>query len=221
MNYYLIVEGITEKKVYKKWIPYLRPELSHVPAIYDISENNFSIISGKGYPQYFDVIDFAIDDVNSNPQVNEVVISIDSEEMTLEDKINEMKDFLDGKDCTANINIMIQHFCFETWALGNKRIGPRNPPRNSIVFEYKNYFNVLTQDPELLGGYDRDELNRSQFAYKYLASLVRQRGTSYSKTHPTAVLNKQYLEGVIKRFSQNGHIRSIKTFLDIFGHTLP
>lgn len=214
MNYYIVVEGISEKTVYKSWISFLNPGLVYVPTIFDIEENNFSIISGRGYPQYFDVIEAAIDDVNTHSDIDKFVISIDSEEMTYEDKLLEVTEFISDKSCVSPISLIIQHFCLETWALGNKRFIPRTPDRDSKVYEYRMFFDVITQDPELLPGFEN--LNRAQFAFKYLSSSAIIRGTSYNKRRPRAILNNSYLNQVSERYNTDNHIKSFKNFLEAF-----
>lgn len=168
MNMFVVVEGeIGERRVYEKWIPFVNPKMIWVESIFDISENNFAIIAGGGYPNYFEVIENAIDDVNSADTVDRFVIAVDSEEMTFDEKYLEISGFLANKKCSASMFIVIQHFCMETWALGNKHVGPRNPC-TEILKKYKNFFNVLADDPELLPGYPPADLNRAQFAEKYL-----------------------------------------------------
>jgi hypothetical protein len=65
MNILFVVEGKrTEKKIYKKWIKYVQPGLEFVPTITDLIRNNFTIISGGGYPGYYEVIKNSILDAN-------------------------------------------------------------------------------------------------------------------------------------------------------------
>lgn len=214
MNYYIVVEGKTERKVYKGWVKYLVPELQYVNAIYDISQNHYSIISGGGYPEYFKTIAIAIDDVNSHNGIDKLLISIDSEDMTFQEKYDEITDFLSGKYCSAQIEIIIQHFCFETWALGNKKIVPRNPSRSSEVYNFKIFFDVLNQDPEDLPPCSKYALTRSQFAFKYLVALLREKNSNYSKGHPEAVINIQFFNQIKNRLQTNKHIKSFNNFLN-------
>ncbi len=218
MNMFVVVEGeIGERRVYEKWIPFVNPKMIWVESIFDISENNFAIIAGGGYPNYFEVIENAIDDVNSVGTVGRFVIAVDSEEMTFDEKYLEISGFLANKKCSASMFIVIQHFCMETWAIGNKRVGPRNPC-TEILKKYKNFFNVLTDDPELLPGYPPADLNRAQFAEKYLRAMLndRYRNLSYSKRNPKALLHKTYFTEVKNRLETMGHLASFSTFLDAF-----
>ena len=128
MNYYIVVEGeIGEKYLYQSWIPLVNPKLKYVDHISMIVENNFSIISGGGFPNYFDVIESAIEDVNFYNRIDKLVIAIDSEELSYSDKLDEMTEYLSKFKCEAETKIIIQHFCLETWALGNRRIIRPNP----------------------------------------------------------------------------------------------
>ena len=149
MNYYIIVEGITEKKIYKSWIPILNPLLKSVDFVDNLKDNNFFIMSGGGYPAYLDLIDGAIDTINSINSINRLIIAVDSEDNTKEAKKTEIDDILANKTCSCEVHVIIQHFCIEAWGLGNIKIGPRNPS-TQIVKDYKLLYNVLTEDPELL-----------------------------------------------------------------------
>ena len=66
MNVHIVVEGdIGEKYVYEAWVQYANPHLSYVKNVFDAKTNNFSITSGGGLPNYYQVIEDAIHDVNS------------------------------------------------------------------------------------------------------------------------------------------------------------
>lgn len=117
MNLLVVVEGtVGEKLIYKKWIPLVNPILSFVDTIDLISDNNFTIVAGYGYPNYFKVIEDSIDDVKHSESINRLVIAIDSEEMSFEEKYDEVLTFVRDKQCQASVFIIVQHFCLETWA---------------------------------------------------------------------------------------------------------
>lgn len=54
MNLYFLVEGLTEKKVYPKWLSYLLPTFTRVDIPEDASQNNYYLISGGGFPSLLD-----------------------------------------------------------------------------------------------------------------------------------------------------------------------
>jgi hypothetical protein len=218
MNLHVVVEGaVGERFVYEKWIPFVNPQLSAVQNIFEIQNNNFAITAGGGFPSYFEVIENAIDDVNSANNIDRLVIAIDSEEMSFDEKFQEIQLFLENKPCTAQIRIIIQHFCLETWALGNKRIGPRNP-KNETLRKYKEFFNILENDPELLPPYPPQDLNRSQFALRYLRRMLndKNRNLTYTKNKPKALLHKTYFSEVKNRYETTDHIVSFLAFLNAF-----
>jgi hypothetical protein len=218
VNIYVVVEGeVGERKVYKHWIPLVNPLLSYVEHIDLIDYNNFAILVGGGYPRYFDVIESAIGDVNSCLTVDRLVIAVDSENLTYDEKCQEMHDFLSSRDCVAEIHLVVQHFCLETWALGNRVIIKRNP-QNRKLREYKRLYNVRERDPEQLPGYSPEELNRAQFAEKYLRRALNEkyRNLTYSKNNPRALLHHLYFERVAQRFHETGHIASFRAFLTAF-----
>jgi len=216
MNIYIVTEGICEKKVYINWIPLINTKLVYVEKLPEIKNNNFIIYSGQGYPQYYDLIDGAIEDINNSGNIDRLVICIDSEELSYNEKYEEISEYIKDKKCIAEIKIIIQFFCFETWALGNKKIGPHKP-KTIIVKKYKEYFNVLDDDPELLPGYPPEKLNRSQFSNAYLRKLINEKGHfSYNKGNPNYVKHPNFYKEVKKRHIETKHIMSFKFFLEAF-----
>ena len=218
MNYYIVVEGKkVEPAVYNKWISYLNPKLHPINHISEFKEDNYLIFPGYGYPFYFEVIDNAIQDVLNNPTIDYLVIAIDSEEMTYEEKYQEIHDSISDYIDKINITIVVQHFCIETWALGNRLIIKRNP-ENVQLKRYIKYFNVARNDPELLSPIEQEDLTRSQFAEKYLRKALndKYRNLTYSKNRPDILLHPKYFQQVKLRYNKTKHIQSFGKFLDAF-----
>jgi hypothetical protein len=215
MNYYVVVEGVAEKSVYSYWVNYLNPRLTFVSQIEDVIENNFYIVSAYGYPQYFNVIDDAISDINSVGIFGRLVICVDSEDLSREEKIAEIRTFLNGKNCRAEIRIVIQHFCFDTWGLGNIELY-RPHPGSPNVISFIRFFNTRINDPENLPSYLK--YNRSQFAKKYLMELIRDRysGVFQSQDRLNIILLESFFNSVKGRYERTGHIASFSSFLDAF-----
>lgn len=182
----------------------------------DLKENNFTIVSGGGYPNYFEIIEHAIADLNDFPNINRLVIAVDSEDFTYEEKVNEITDFLSDKNIKIPYFIIIQHFCLETWALGDKSIVKRQP-QNKILKDYLKHFDVLNNDPELLTPME-SRLNRAQTAEKYLRLLLneRYRNLTYKKSNPEALLHEKYFIALKNRLEETQHIRSFVNFLTAF-----
>lgn len=216
MNVYVVTEGKAEGIVYKQWIPLINPTLRLVDSLDAVSESTFYIISAKGYPNYFDTIDNAIEDCNAISQFDRLVIAVDSEEMTKQDKYNEIQAHVSQKACRVNVRIVIQHFCFETWALANRKIIPLNS--SGKLRGYKVLFDVRTRDPELLPAKPDENWNRSQFAFRYLALALNSkfRTLTYTKSNPKAVIHNKYLREIQTRLDQTGHVGSFRDLLNAF-----
>lgn len=217
MNYYIVVEGIGDKIIYETWIPFVNPSLKSVNLISEIDQNCFYIISGGGYPNYLDIIDDGIETVNSISVFDRYIISVDSEDFTKNEKFDEIQNHLQDKTCIVPIDIVVQHFCIETWLLGNSKIGPRNP-KDANLREYKRMFNILANDPELLPPYKVKGLNRCQFALRYLKACLidKKKNYSYLKGNPKTACHPTYLNEVKKRYTRTNHINSFGDFLRIF-----
>lgn len=215
MNIYIVTEGITESIVYKSWIPQINPLLTAVKTIAEVDEHKFLIVSSMGYPFYFETIANAVADVNSSQKFNRLVITVDSEEMSREDKHEEVASFIRLQRCDSDVRIVVQHFCFEAWAY-RKII--RTNPENKRLKRYKDLFDVRQQDPELLPPLSEENLNRAQFAEKYLRLALNDRypTLSYSKSNPKTITHAKYFEQVSLRASSTDHIASFNALLKAF-----
>jgi len=208
MNILFVVEGKrTEKRIYKKWIKYVQANLEYVPTITDLTENNFTIISGGGYPGYYKVIKNSIRDVNRLNNIDYLFICIDSEELSFSEKFREMEEFIE-KECppvNSDVVLIIQNHCIETWLMGNKKIN-LSVAQNQKLRKYRDFYNVNTLDPEDLLSIDNRTI--AQFTLDYLVLMLREKGLAYSKSNVSAVSNKSYFNQLVKRFKGHNHIKS-------------
>lgn len=216
MNIYLVVEGFVEKKVYPKWIKYINPQYKVIQDFDDVVSNHIYIVSGGGYPNYLEVIEDSVNDVADNRAFDKLVIAIDSEDMSYNQKKKEIMDFVDNLGFVIEYQVVVQHFCIETWALGNRNIISRNSA-DEKVRKYRSIWDVLRQDPEKLPPLD-EEHTRAQFAELYLRALLnaKYRNLTYSKHNPKELLNRKYFDRVKSRLIDTGHIASFNDFLTAF-----
>lgn len=216
MNYYVVTEGFSEKLVYEHWIPLINNGLTYVDHPSKLINNNFSIVSGNGYPGYLSVITGAIEDIKSNPSPTKLVACVDSEDFSYQQKYSEIESHILSLNTQGlNYSIVIQFFCFETWALGNLKIGPRKPKTFELA-ELKKWFDVLIEDPELLPA--TNELNRSQLAMVYLRAMIKDkivRG-GYSKSNPSIVQHPSYFQEICSRHIKTAHLGSFSKLLAAF-----
>ncbi|HAT1883614.1 TPA: hypothetical protein ACRUL4_002499 [Legionella pneumophila] len=228
MNIYVIVEGeVSEKQIYREWITYVNPSLTFAAEIEEVTHNNFMIIHGGGYPQYFSVIENAIKDVKNlktadgSPLFDRLVISADSEEYTYEEKreeiLNRIKKFMEKEKISLEYKIIVQHFCLECWGLGNRKI--ISPSKKSLdLLRYTTHYDVRNQDPELLVPFTGETLTRAQHASKYLrAALINKYDNlTYTKSNPRALMNKSYFNQLLSRLNDTKHIKSFNDFIEAF-----
>lgn len=218
MNIYVVVEGnSSEPKVYRKWIPLVNPDLKEVSYIQDVNENNFLIRTGGGYPNLVGIIQNALEDIRNNPIFNRLVVVVDSEDLTLQQRHAEIEQHIQANQPICQYKIVVQHFCLEAWGLGNRKFGPRKP-KSEELREYKLIHDVFENDPENLPGHKTLELNRAQFAEKYLRSMIRDKGNhlTYTKSRPDVVAHESYFSELKSRLAQTGHIASFNLLFDAF-----
>lgn len=213
MNILLIVEGKrTEKKLYKKWVTYIHPDLEFVSMVGELKGNKFTIISGKGFPGYYDVIKQSILDYNSLSDIDYLFICIDSEELSYSEKRNELERFI-NEECPPvrpGLVLIIQNHCIETWLIGNRKLN-LSSAQNQGLCKYRDFYNVNTHDPEGLTSID--ERTTAQFTLDYLRLMLREKGLPYSKSNVSAVNNRSYFNQLVKRFKDKNHIKSFGNLL--------
>lgn len=238
MNLLFLVEGgKTEPKVYKAWLQHLFPSLTFVVRPEDMTMNTYRIIAGNGYPSMVDRqnnnsevsrLEACLIDIEKFGNVNHFFICIDSEEHSYTARFHELKSKLDDLKSGYNIDsskteihIIIQHCCFETWALGNAEIPNEYPLLRSstILSDFQAYYDVLVNDPEEMSccPTGRTFSTKARFHKRYIKEYLKQFGLSYSEGNPKVVADKKYLDALKKRCESMNHLSSLKLLLDIWG----
>ena len=218
MNLYFLVEGTqSERKVYPAWLAYLLPELQRVDNCDDVNEKNYYLISGEGYPSLiYDFIPRAIAEINSNGKYSYFVVCLDAEENTVAELTTEIDDFLNEQKLKLNnaeLILIFQNRCLESWLLGNRKIYSRNP-QNKPLLDYTKYYDVSVNCPENMGRYQ--EFNtHAQFHGAYLRALFEAKNITYSKKRPGDVLKPFYLEQLLVRIQvQSEELTTFRQFVD-------
>lgn len=217
MNIYFLVEGRrTEKKVYPKWLSILIPALKEIKNPFEVEKNNYYLFNGNGFPSLLDNhLKNAFEDVNIILKFNYFVICLDSDDDSVEERKQQVVDFIANNKLTLNnceIIIIVQNKCIETWFLGNRNVYSRQPHSQKLL-SFNNFYNVRSDDPELMGnftGYD----TTAQFHQIYLSEMLLERNIRYTKKNPNEVVEEYYLNELINRASSTNHLSSFKTFID-------
>lgn len=218
MNIYFLVEGRrTEKKVYPKWLGHLLPELDETNDAFSVDDKKFYVFNGNGYPSILDNhLRNAVEDVNSIGKYQYFVMCIDADEVEVNFRIQEIETFFENEQIELNENtefiLIVQNRCIETWCLGNRRVYKRNPSEETLR-EYVEFYNVSTDDPELMGKIEDFETH-AQFHASYLKEMLYERNIRYSKKNPNGVTAAAYLNELIERNTDTNHIVTFRSFID-------
>ncbi|MEG3878799.1 hypothetical protein QT972_15580 [Microcoleus sp. herbarium7] len=212
MNLYFLVEGThSERKVYPAWLAHLLPELQRVDNCDDVNEKNYYLISGEGYPSLYNFIPPAIAEINSNGKYSYFVVCLDAEENTVAELTTEIDNFLNEQKLKLNnaeLILIFQNRCLESWLLGNRKIYSKNP-QDKPLLDYTRYYDVSVNCPENMGRYQ--EFNtHAQFHGAYLRALFESKNITYSKKRPGDVLKPFYLEQLLTRIQV--HPEQLTTF---------
>lgn len=219
MNIYFLVEGKrTEMKVYPKWLSILVTKLNRVQWHHEAVKNNYCIFTGDGFPSLLDNhLKNSIEDINDSGNYNYLVICLDSDDDSIEERKQQVIDFIEKEKIELNprtqLVIIVQNKCFETWFLGNQRIFKSNP-NSPFLVDCINHYNVKINDPELMEKPATFEQTTAIFHSVYLQEILAERRIQYSKKNPQGVIEKYFLEELIKRNEKTNHLKSFKEFLD-------
>ncbi len=214
MNVYFLVEGKrTEKKVYPKWLSHLLPHLKPVTQFDEVESHNYFLFSSNGYPSILDDIGNAVEDINACGNYSYLVICLDAEESTVQSRKKEIHRLFETKilKIDAQLVIIVQNKCFETWFLGNRKVYTRNP-QDKTFKQYGRFYNVSTEDPELMPNFPGFN-STSQFHEDYLKKMLREKGVRYTKRNPGDVVKSHYIKELQRRIEDcPDHLKSLKEF---------
>jgi len=112
----------------------------------------------------------------------------------------------------ANLEIIIQNRCIETWLLGNQRFF-KEQPQSEDLQRYINHYNVSQNDPELMPLLD-GFTSPGRFHKAYLKSIFKERNCNYSETRPGQAGDETYFDELQKRVYENPtHLQTFSAFL--------
>ncbi len=203
---------MTEVNVYPAWMNILKPQFKRIDDAWDVSDNNYYLFSGGGIPNIYKHVKNSIIDINSINKAkvkgyDYLMICIDTEENTINDTEQRILNEINQEDLIlfgADLIIIEQQVCMETWFLGNRTVYKSNP-QNPSFLECIRFYNVSKDNPELMGTND-PESTKAQYHYKYLREMFKERHMSYSKRNTSEVETSSYLSELINRYEGTGHI---------------
>lgn len=218
MNIYFLVEGNeTEPRVYPQWFQYLMPSLKRVKEAHQVTNNNYVLISGGGFPALLSKpYENSVKDINEIGTFDYFVISVDTEKYSTDNRKEIIERFIQNKAIQltnkTELILILQNRCIETWFLGNREMYSDNPKQKQLK-KYSSLYNVKELDPERMPSYESN-LNVSKFHKKYLELMFIEKKERYLKHRTHIVGSKMYLDQLIKRQEETNHLQSFKTLID-------
>lgn len=222
MNFYIVVEGIqTEMSVYPAWLSILAPNYSRIDYAWDVSENNYYIFCGGGIPSIFTHVRNAVLDINeinskAGPHYDYLLVCLDTENENRDHILQQINSELQSKGVSlqnAELLVFEHKRCMETWFLGNQNVFKENP-QNAEYLDFIRYYNVGHNNPEDMESINPNRFSIAQFHVRYLKRMLEERNMSYSKSNTRAVQQQTYLQQLIKRYEETGHIATFGSWYD-------
>ncbi len=252
MNCYFVFEGQTEPVLYRSWLNILVPDLQEVDFATQVVENNYVQFSDAGLPKLYEVVCDAILDINqATARFDYLVVVMDADQLSVQRREEKLQEYIaEHLDIESSLYrnlpehceliIIVQKVCIETWFLANQNFVPNHPEATAtpnyssdLLMQYKNYFDVGINDPELMAAeftsVNKSKLfgcyTRAQFHAKYFNEVYRARTRrKYNKNDPTQVTEPHYLQALINRRQTTNHLATFGSFLDfckVLNPTLP
>lgn len=217
MNIFFLVEGKTERKIYPKWLNQLMPKLTKVDRPALVSQDNYCIVSGNGYPSILRYLNESIEEVNRLGIFDFFIVVADTDDRNVADVELEIRDYLIKENIKLNDStdfiFILQRCCLETWFLGNRKIFKKNTQDTELNTWIK-HFDVSVNDPETMSLPTNYNGAIGNFHKMYLKKMLAERHISYNEIQPNSVIEPHYLDELIKRFEQTGHIATFGNFID-------
>jgi hypothetical protein len=209
-----LVEGdCTEKRVYRKLIPYLLPKLTEVKRFDAVKENNFYVFTGGGYPNIKNVLlKNSVTDIEACGNYDYLVVVVDTDNENNDDKIKKFvieNNILTNSSC--KLCIISQNPCLETWFLGNRQIYLTAKTHEDFL-SHAAFYNVSEQDPELMLKPVDFIGSISNYHSKYLKKMLAAQNINYSKQKPANVVKPEYFYELKNRISETNHLCSLRNF---------
>lgn len=223
MNFYIVVEGEqTEMSVYPAWLSILAPAYTRIENAWEVGENNYYIFSGGGIPSIYTHVKNAVLDINSinckgGARYDYLLVCLDTEEESRDYIMGRINDKLQSNGVglqDAELVVFEHKVCMETWFLGNQGVFKANP-QNAEYLEYIKYYNVGRDNPEGMGNLDENRFaTTARFHLRYLKMMLEERNMTYSKNNTVAVQQQVYLQQLISRFEDTGHIATFGSWYE-------
>jgi hypothetical protein len=208
--------------VYRAWLRQRLPALAPVPNVADLTTDGYVLVSGMGYPSCYGRLEALLGDIDDHPgKVDAFWLCLDSDEDTYEARYAEagaaIHDARQGTKLAETnplleVRVIVQHCCIETWFLGHAAF-LRTGPQSRELVKFKRFYDVSTEDPELMGampGY----VTRQSFHLAYLREMLAERSHRYSKKSPGVVLEPSYFDALRDRCERRAHLPSFRKLLD-------
>lgn len=220
MNYYFLLED--EKsfiKVLPKWLEYMGFMCTRVVDIDAVTEDCYVMQSGQGVTRLItNVLYQTLDTILEKPgKIDHLVVIIDSEEKTIDERRNEVYHKIDEYCTEKNITlefevkVLVCNHCFESWLLANKKIYPdKEPEKESFFYPFYKHYNVKENDPEKMPVPLHMEETTAKYHFHYLHEALRYKKERYSKKRPDYVATNTYFKELIDRMDTTEHIQSFK-----------
>ncbi len=161
----------------------------------------------------------SIKDINDAGNFDYLVLAIDTDDVTAEEKECEINEFIHCnsiklKNC--ELIIIPQTVCMETWFLGNKTIYSRNP-KNKSCSKYAKHYDVSKNDPELMLMDKNHSGTNANYHFSYLKSMLSNKNIRYAKNRPREVGKPYYIENLKRRLMENpSSLKTLKKLFDFF-----
>ena len=222
MNFYIVVEGYTEKSVYSAWLSIIASAYEKIDNAWDVGENKYYLFCAGGIPYIFKHVKNAVLDINSinskgGARYDYLLVCLDTEEESRDYILGRINDELQSNHVAlqdAELMVFEHKVCMETWFLGNQKVFKDNP-EGLEYRDFVRFYNVGISNPEEMVNMNPDKFpTTAKFHLKYLKKMLEERQMTYTKTNTKEIQKDDYLRQLIKRYEETGHIATFGSWYE-------
>jgi hypothetical protein len=220
MNLAFLVEGMTELRLYPKWIDHFsNSSLSEcITGYQDVVSDQFTIFNVSGIGKMRTEIPAAIQAINGNPVFDYLIIVVDADDNNIAKNESLIQGIFDDADTpqlpvNCQVKIIVQQVCIETWFIGHTDhylIAKESPDKGikSFMAEY----DVENDDPEMMPN-NPASIIHSIGAYHttFLTKMLKgaNRSWRYNKTTAHNLIDIPYIQRLEQRLLDSPtHLKS-------------
>lgn len=223
MNLAFLVEGVTELKLYPKWINHfsMTPLTECTTGYSDVIDNQFTIFNVNGIGKMVTGIPAAINAIIANPVFTYLVIIVDADDNNITNSLAFIQNIIASAPSlppNCQIKIIVQQVCIETWFVGHTDYYlAAKSCKNKGIQDFMLQYDVENNDPELMHNLLSTKIHSiSAYHATFLYFMLKgaDKSWKYKKSTVDILIDIPYLQRLEQRLIETPtHLQSFSNMI--------